>query len=81
MAQYRDHLIDQGADGLISWEDIARRALGYMSEADCEDLANCEWDINLDESEETDEYSSDIELADLATEYARSGWSVEIWSI
>ena len=52
MARYRDHLIDQGNEGALSWEDIAKRALGYMSEADCEDLANCEWDINLDESEE-----------------------------
>lgn len=55
MAQYRDHLIDQGDEGVISWEDIAKCALGYMSEADCEDLANCEWDIDLEESEEDDE--------------------------
>ncbi len=51
MAQYRDHLIEQGEETVIPWEEIARRALGAMSEAECRWLAWSEWNIDLDEDE------------------------------
>lgn len=42
-------LIDLAEQGVLDWEDIARRALDYMSEDDVQELAESEWDIEAEE--------------------------------
>lgn len=36
-------------EGLVSWESIAKACLGYMSEADVQDMAECEGFIEVEE--------------------------------
>lgn len=42
-------LIDLAEQGVLDWEDIARRALDYMSEDEVQDLAESEFDIEAEE--------------------------------
>lgn len=39
-------------EGLVSWESIAKACLGYMSEADVKDMAECNEFIGVEESED-----------------------------
>lgn len=51
-------LIELVHDGILSWEDIARAALDYLSERDVEDLARVNdflQDEDLDEDEDEDQ--------------------------
>jgi len=50
--QYTNKLIEMACDGVITWESLANACLGYMSEADVQDMAEIEWDVNLNETDE-----------------------------
>lgn len=41
-------LIDLAESGVVSWESIARSCLDYMSEPDVEDMARCDFDLELE---------------------------------
>lgn len=45
-------LIDLAENLILSWESIARAALGYMSEDEVQDLAESEFEVETDEDEE-----------------------------
>ena len=47
--KYTIKMIELAEEGVISWESIARSALSYMSEADVEDMAECEGFVEVDE--------------------------------
>jgi hypothetical protein len=50
-------LLELAGDGVLSWEAIAKAALGYMSEADVADMAHCEGllpEEALDDEDEPD---------------------------
>lgn len=53
VCRYRTaQLIDKAEEGLLSWEDIARECLAYMSEDDVADMAfQCEF-ITIEDDEE-----------------------------
>jgi hypothetical protein len=42
MSKYRNQMYELAEEGLVSWESIAKACLGYMSEADVQDMAECE---------------------------------------
>lgn len=52
--QYTNKLVEMAEDGLITWESLAHACLGYMSEADVQDMAEIEWDVSLNEETEED---------------------------
>ena len=49
---YTNKLFELAENGVISWESIAVSALRYMSEADVQDMAECEGFVEVDEEEE-----------------------------
>jgi hypothetical protein len=53
MSKYRNAAIMLAEDGMVDWETIARRAIGYMSDADVQDMLECEGFIDEDETEES----------------------------
>jgi len=55
MGKFRDAALMLADDGMVDWETIARRAIGYMSEAEVQDLLESEGFIE-DEDEEDAEY-------------------------
>lgn len=48
MREYTNKLVGMAEDGLITWESLAHACLGYMSEADVEDMATTEFEVNND---------------------------------
>lgn len=42
MSKYRNEMYALAEEGLVSWESIAKACLGYMSEADVQDMAESE---------------------------------------
>ena len=46
---YTNKLFELAENGVISWESIAVSALRYMSEADVQDMAECEGFVEVDE--------------------------------
>ena len=52
--KHTNRLIELAEDGVISWEDIARMALNYMSEDEVEDMARGTFEY-LEDNEEEDE--------------------------
>ena len=54
MGKYRNAAITLAEDGMVDWETIARRAIGYMSEAEVQDLLESEGFIEEEEEEEED---------------------------
>lgn len=46
---FTDGLIELAEDGVLDWEDIARRALDYMGEDEVQDLAETEFDVEVEE--------------------------------
>ena len=50
--EYTVKLIELADDGVVSWESIARSAMMYMSEADVQDMAECEGYIDPEEEDE-----------------------------
>ncbi len=53
--KYTKLVIENVEQGLISWESIARSALGYMSEADVKDMAESEGLLTDDQESEEEE--------------------------
>lgn len=49
---YTNKLFELAENGVVSWESIAVSALRYMSEADVQDMAECEGFVEVDEEEE-----------------------------
>ena len=49
---YTNKLFELAENGVVSWESIAVSALRYMSEADVQDMAECEGFVEVDELEE-----------------------------
>ena len=49
---FTDALIEDAEEGIISWEEIARTALNYMSEDDVRDMAESELDYEAERSED-----------------------------
>ena len=45
---YTVGLIELAEAGVLSWEEIARRALDYMSEDEVRDLAQSEFDVEAE---------------------------------
>ena len=45
MREYTCKLIEMAEDGVISWEQLAREATLYMSEADVEDMAQSSFEL------------------------------------
>ena len=52
----RDAVIDLAEDGDLSWEDIARAALEYMSPAQVADLAHSEGWLDDETTEDSDSW-------------------------
>ncbi len=48
---FTNALIEDAEAGIISWEDIARSALDYMSEDDVRDMAESEFDYEAEEDD------------------------------
>ena len=46
---YTNKLFELAENGVVSWESIAVSALRYMSEADVQDMAECEGFLEVDE--------------------------------
>lgn len=49
--QYTNKLIGLAEDGVLTWEQLARECLSYMSEADAEDV----YSMLIDEEDEVEE--------------------------
>lgn len=49
MSKYRNQMYELVEEGLVSWESIAKACLGYMTEAEVQDMAECEGFIGEDE--------------------------------
>jgi len=45
-------LYELAEEGVVSWESIAKACLGYMSEVDVKDMAECNEFIEVEESED-----------------------------
>lgn len=45
-------LIELAENLVISWESIARAALGYMSEDEVQDMAESEFDLEVEDEED-----------------------------
>ena len=52
--KHKNRLFELAEDGVISWEEIARMALNYMSEDEVEDMARGTFEYLEDEDEEED---------------------------
>ena len=52
---YTNKLFELAENGVISWESIAVSALRYMSEADVQDMAECEGFVDVEDAEEEDD--------------------------
>ena len=50
--QYTIKLIELAEEGIVSWESIAKSAMMYMSEADVQDMAECEGFVEVEEEED-----------------------------
>ena len=50
--QYTNELVRLAEDGVITWEGLAHACLGYMSEADVRDMAQCEFDVWCGDADE-----------------------------
>ena len=53
--EYTNHLLELAEDGVISWEDIARECLCYMSEDDVSDMCQRTFDVYLDNEDEDED--------------------------
>jgi hypothetical protein len=51
MGKYRNAAIMLADDGMVDWEVIARRAIGYMSEAEVQDMLESEGFIEEDDAD------------------------------
>ena len=60
---FTNALIEDAEQGLISWEEIARSALDYMSEDDVQNMAESEFDY--EESDDDEEYEDMLDDGDL----------------
>jgi len=49
MSKYRNKMYALAEEGAVSWEQIAKACLGYMSEADVQDMAECEGFVEVEE--------------------------------
>lgn len=45
MREYTNKLVQMAEDGVISWEQLAREAMLYMSESDVEDMAQSSFEL------------------------------------
>jgi hypothetical protein len=45
MREYTNKLMQMAEDGVITWEQLAREALTYMSEADVEEIATTSFEL------------------------------------
>ena len=52
---YTNKLFELAENGVVSWESIAVSALRYMSEADVQDMAECEGFVDVEDAEEEDD--------------------------
>ena len=52
--EYTNHLLQLAEDGVISWEDIARECLCYMSEDDVSDMCQSTLEVYLNDEDEDD---------------------------
>lgn len=53
--EYTNRLFELAENGLVSWESLAVSALRYMSEADVQDMAECEGFVDVEPEEEEDD--------------------------
>lgn len=61
MRKWTNSLIGYAENRILSWEEIARAALQYMSEDEVEDMARCNEFIIDDEDENDDEDDIDAD--------------------
>ena len=54
MSKYRNATLTLIDDGMLTWEQVARACLDYMSEADVQDMLETEGFIEDDEENEED---------------------------
>jgi hypothetical protein len=52
---YTNKLLDMVYEGELTWEMLAHACLGYMSESDVKDMAQTEWDVDCEATEETED--------------------------
>lgn len=45
MRTYTNKLIEMAEEGLITWEQLARECLAYMSESDAEEVATSTFEL------------------------------------
>ena len=64
---FTNALLEDAEEGLLSWESIARAALGYMSEDDVRDMAESDFEYEEDEedSKVVDINGTELEEGDL----------------